>query len=96
MPHKAGLCLTGTGKVLGPEKVTVPAGAFDAIKIEISGNRPFSGGPAQTETGPVRLKHQIWYAPKVKRVVKHARNTYAPKGNDLDRDLYELVEYRAN
>jgi hypothetical protein len=45
----------------------------------------------QTETEPVRLKHQIWYAPKVKRLVKHARNTYAPKGNDLDRDLHELM-----
>jgi len=42
------------------------------------------------------VKHQIWYAPKVKRVVKHARDTYAPKGNDLDKDVYELVEYKLN
>ncbi|MGH8719279.1 MAG: TIR domain-containing protein, partial [Burkholderiales bacterium] len=83
-------------KVVGPEPVSVPAGGFNAIKVELYGNRTADVSRAQAGSIPVRSKHVIWYAPEVKRIVKHTRNTFAPNGNDLDKDTYELVEYKLN
>jgi hypothetical protein len=84
------------GKVVGPEQVSVPAGRFNAIKVELYGNRTADVSRAQAGSVAVRSKHVVWYAPEVKRVVKHTRNTFAPNGNDLDKDTYELVEYKLN
>ncbi|RQS55667.1 hypothetical protein [Burkholderia sp. Bp8986] len=52
--------------VLGPERVTVPAGTFDTIKIAASGmwekiNARARGAIAET----------LWYAPQVKRFVRY-------------------------
>ncbi|MGH8727108.1 MAG: TIR domain-containing protein [Burkholderiales bacterium] len=83
-------------KVVGPEPVSVPAGKFNAIKVELWGNRTADVSRAQAGSVAVRSKQVIWYAPEVKRIVKHTRNTFASNGNDLDKDIYELTEYRLN
>ncbi|MBY0460989.1 MAG: DUF3108 domain-containing protein, partial [Gemmataceae bacterium] len=46
--------LDGTKKVLGVEAVKVPAGTFDAVRIE-----------TDYTTGGVRRKSEAWYAPGV-------------------------------
>ena len=56
-----------TAKVIGWERIAVPAGEFRALRIELSGfgqrlDRPMSG------ITPARWK--VWYAPEVKRMVK--------------------------
>ena len=86
--------VTLTGKVLGWEQVTVPAGTFNALKIEVSGpyhqqafktrQRWYDGW--QTDT--------LWYVPEVKNVVKRTYvdiiTNHGPRANEV----HELLEYK--
>jgi hypothetical protein len=79
-------------RVSGPERVTVPAGTFDAMRVDLKGGRP----PFQLNTvaEPAYLYETVWFAPGPKRVVKHARIREAWALNQLERDTYELVSYK--
>jgi hypothetical protein len=79
-------------RVAGPERVTVPAGTFDAVRVELKGGRP----PAYTNTvaEPAYLYETVWFAPGPKRVVRHHRITEAWALNQLERDTYELLSYK--
>lgn len=52
------------GNVVGWERVTVPGGTFDALRVEVS-NRSWGKGSMHDE-----MKLTYWYAPEVKRFVK--------------------------
>lgn len=70
-------------KVAGWERVSVPAGTFDALKIQISIERQGTGNiPA---AGHEEL---CWYAQEVKRFVKCSFSEHR-KGSD-----FELVSYQ--
>jgi len=79
-------------RVSGPERVTVPAGTFDAMRVDLKGSRP----PFQLNTvaEPAYLYETVWFAPGPKRVVKHARIVEAWALNQLQRDTYELAGYK--
>lgn len=79
-------------RVGGPERVTVPAGTFDAIRVDLRGGRP----PAYLNTvaEPSYLYEMVWFAPGPKRVVRHHRILEAWALNQLQRDTYELVSYK--
>jgi hypothetical protein len=79
-------------RVGGAERVTVPAGTFDALRVDLKGSRP----PYQLNTvaEPAYLFEMVWFAPGPKRVVKHARITTAWGLNQLQRDVYELVSFK--
>ena len=55
------------GEVFGPVKVKVPAGEFDAYRIELTGqvSRPY-----KSDVTVVSVKKTIWFAPEIKRPVK--------------------------
>ena len=76
------------GKVVGTEKVTVPAGTFDTLRVE-SKTESRSLGPAATITNTVVT---LWYAPQVNRWV---RLTVQGSANGRVREKYsmELVDY---
>jgi len=78
-------------EVVGEEKVIVPAGSFDAVKIECSGfwNRVFGG----TFNG--RQKETAWYAPSLSRMVKSEFVNYNSSGKLDTRELTELTEFKA-
>jgi hypothetical protein len=83
--HSSGDC-----EVKAEEKVTVPAGNFDAVRIECSGywNRVFGG----TFTG--RQVETIWYAPKISRMVKFQFTDYYSSGGGVfNKTLTELTEF---
>ena len=80
------------GEVLGPEKVTVRAGTFDAIAVRYRGmmhgalNTRGRGGLTR---GPdVDFTLTIWYAPAVRRAVKSVM--LAPRAFQ---EIYELESY---
>lgn len=77
-------------EVVGEEKVSVPAGSFDAVKIECSGfwNRVYGG----TYSG--RQKETVWYAPSVSRLVKSEFHNYDSNGKLDTRELMELAEFK--
>jgi hypothetical protein len=77
-------------RVVGTDEVTVPAGKFQAVKIEYDGgfNRSEGGGYA-------RATSTIWYAADVKRSVKsrYAESDFSNRPfSDINR---ELVSYSA-
>ncbi|MGH8671631.1 MAG: hypothetical protein ACREUA_06305, partial [Burkholderiales bacterium] len=84
------------GKVVSHERVTVPAGSFDAIKVLLEGERHVAGSENAIRLAAAKIEHFVWYASDVKRVVKHARNTYSARGKSLDKEIIELLEYRLN
>jgi uncharacterized caspase-like protein len=78
--------------ITGREKVTVPAGAFDCFKVEMSG-RNFRPGGAP----PIDLLWTLWYAPdRVRRPVARDRtHRTVDKGHvkKLADDRIELVSF---
>lgn len=81
-------------RVIGQESVTVPAGRFQAYKVEVSSNRQPSGGAGSMQVEPVRIHYVIWYAPEVKRYVKMERRLIVASGAENERDVFELVAHR--
>lgn len=86
------------GQVAGWERVTVPAGTFDAIKIDLRGiyRVPCVQSSYCISTGAAN--DTMWYAPTVRQIVKREL-----RQNDTSRDGYmwqaerwELVEYKSD
>jgi len=75
-------------KVVGTESVRTPAGAFDALKVEVELTASFSGFYT-------RRVATYWYAEAVKRVVKSTLRTLSGNVQSPDYDL-ELVSYKLN
>lgn len=82
-----------TVRVVGAERVYVPAGEFDAIRVELKAIREIGG---IRPTYPTRMTQVIWYSSKVKRVVKYTVLTEVPVSGPSDRDVYELASYTLN
>lgn len=80
--------------VLGPESITVPAGTFDAIKVEVWSSRGQTGTSSQARLEPVRVHYLIWYAPQVKRYVRMQRRVTAADNSESEKDEFELVSYQ--
>jgi hypothetical protein len=82
-----------SGHVVGREEITVPAGKFDTLRVDIQGRRQVAklgeGGLIAT-----RLEITAWYAVSHGRYVKLVRNSFNQLGSPLDRDTFELVSYR--
>jgi PASTA domain len=82
------------GRVMDWDSVTVPAGTFKAIRVEINSHRAPTASVAMRASEPVRILNVIWFAPDVKRAVKLVRTVYSTSGTRLDEETYELVKYR--
>lgn len=74
----------------GMESVTVPAGVFEAVRIDYWGTYDDQNNAAIARTPPGRITMRVWYSPRVKRAVRMEavgiRGTY-----DL---LVELESFR--
>jgi hypothetical protein len=76
------------GEVVALEKVTVPAGTFDAYKITLHIDATVSDEDANIGN----TLETIWYAPAVKRYVKY-ENTFSRDGRVRSKDVNELIQY---
>lgn len=81
-------------RVLGQETITVPAGSFQAHKVEVWSNRRATGGPTLASVEPVRVQYLVWYAASAKRYVKMQRRVISASGRENERDVFELVAHR--
>ena len=88
------------GQVAGWERVTVPAGTFDAVRINLRGDYRID---SPTLRGGGSISDVVWYAPALRQVIKKElqRRSFVPAGSiglgglrfqQLER--WELVEYR--
>jgi hypothetical protein len=80
------------GRVIGSESVSIPAGTFTALRVELNSNRNASASSA-AQTAPARIRYVIWYSPDAKRTVKHVRTVFRADGTRIGEDTYELVKY---
>jgi hypothetical protein len=76
------------GEVIAVEKVTVPAGTFDAYKIVLH----IDAAATDEDANIGNTVETIWYAPTVKRYVKF-ENTFSRDGRVRTKDVNELLEY---
>lgn len=81
-------------EVLGRESISVPAGTFDAFKVEVWSNRRQTGSVATLQVEPVRVRYTLWYAPQVKRYVRMQRTMVSANNSEMEKDLFELVAHR--
>lgn len=77
------------GRVVGWESVTVPAGNFLALKIEVKGwyRGVDTGG---TWTG--RIEDALWYAPEVRNAVRYEYQDTVDTSR-YNHEIHELVRY---
>ncbi|MGD0230626.1 MAG: hypothetical protein ABSC19_09735 [Syntrophorhabdales bacterium] len=76
------------GEIVAFEKVTVPAGTFDAYRINVVLDA--TGTDEDVNIG--NTVETYWYAPSVKRYVK-LEATVKRDGRVRSKDIYELLEY---
>lgn len=81
------------GKVVGRGSITVPAGSFSAIEIEVWAKRHATGGSTQASVEPTDVRLTIWYAPEARRYVKMDRRIKSATSFEIERDIVELVRY---
>lgn len=80
-----------TAQVHDWEQVTVPAGSFRAVRVEVRGKRD------RALYGPVvanRFSLSVWLAPDVKRIVKLEHKVWGNNGAPMANDVLELLSYR--
>jgi S1-C subfamily serine protease len=90
---------TYDGQKQNGEQVSVPAGSYKAIRIEISGNGP--GNEWRTMVGMftrnrsvTRFAYTLWYAPEVKRYVKIHLETWDGTGDKSSDEIVELLDFK--
>jgi len=76
-------------KVLARETVTVPAGTFDAFKIESQGSYRRSDS-----SGVGSMRSLYWYAPSVKRIVREEYRDTTTMGQQWDQHITVLESYK--
>ncbi len=75
-------------KVVAREQVTVPAGRFDAFKIEATGFTP-----ANKNSGIISLQTRYWIAPGVRRFIAWEDMNRHSRGTIRRSERIELVSY---
>ncbi len=75
-------------EVAALENITVPAGSFDAYRVNLS----IEAAGTDEEANIGHTTEAIWYAPSVKRYVK-LESTFARDGRVRSKDIFDLLEY---
>ncbi len=88
-----GAPFAGRARIRGTERVTVPAGSFEALRMDIELSRT-PGGTLQPRIDPVFTLATVWYAPGPKRAAQWRLVTRAGALNILVDDTYQLASYR--
>ncbi|HTO50721.1 MAG TPA: hypothetical protein VML91_23995 [Burkholderiales bacterium] len=84
---------TGRASLRGSERVAVPAGSFDAVRMDYEISRPTTV-TLRPQIDPVFTLGTVWYAAAVRRPVRWTVVTRAGALNILVDDTYELAAYR--
>jgi hypothetical protein len=85
-------------RLVGQEKLTVPAGTFEASKLEVLGQRMshWQGSPGGDSRIPKTFSHTVWFVPEVRRVVKAEHKSIASTGSRVEDDTLELLSYEGS
>lgn len=81
------------GKVLDWEKIKVPAGEFDALKVVVDAAYRDDGAD---NDGNGKLTETIWFVPEINNFVKLDYRETDKQGRIANRDSWELTSYVRN
>ena len=98
-PDSGGSPWSITVQFRGTEPVTVPAGSFNAQKIEVQGVRSLmsSTPTASILSGTaLRFEYAVWYVPELKRYARSRHRSWNASSASISDELVELLEYRPN
>ena len=84
---------TGRARLRGGEQTKVPAGVFDAVRMDYELSRPTTV-TMRPEMDPAFILATVWYVAAVKRPVRWTVVARAGDRNILVDDTYELSSYR--
>jgi len=76
------------GKIVALEKVTVPAGTFDAYRIEIDAETRGTDANAHVSNSHIIT----WYSPEVQKYIRR-ESTTSSDGRVRNKNIDELIEY---
>lgn len=76
---------------MGSEKITVAAGEFDAMRVEVVSY--YQGEEVGSRGGSGQSKETIWYAPAVNNFVKLEYQDTNWQGTIYNRDKWELTAF---
>jgi hypothetical protein len=79
------------GKVVDWEKIRVPAGEFDAIKIVVEAT--YRGEETGSNGGGGQLTETVWFVPEVNNFVKLDYRDTDWQGRIYNRDSWELMSF---
>jgi hypothetical protein len=74
------------------ESVTVPAGTFRALKVQVEGHRGKDPDPNWWAKQAMRFVHTLWYAPEARRYVKARHQAWSMTDSPFADDAVELLE----
>ena len=83
--------VSATVRVVGLERVTVPAGAFDTFRVEVSGE--YRQVRSNGRSGSGTFKNTYWYSPEVKKEVLRELETVKWDGTIESRGRFVLIDY---
>jgi hypothetical protein len=77
-----------------PERVSVPAGSFDATRCEVRGSVPAFGQGTPVTNVPSRFVYTTWYVREVRRYVRSRHQTWNRFGQAIGDEVVQLVSYQ--
>jgi hypothetical protein len=86
---------------LSTEVVTVPAGTYNATRIDVRGSAGVQGVAGMSAAGsaghqPARFHYTAWYASEVNRYVMIHHRTWNLGQQQISDEIVQLLEYRLN
>jgi len=79
--------------VAGWERVTVPAGTFDAIRINVRGYIHTTTGSG---LGQGTIKDTMWFAPAIRQIVKHEIDQQIFRSSFIRNERWELTAHKTD
>lgn len=96
-PDSGGSSWSIAAQLRGMEPVSVPAGNFNALRIEVTGVRSLANSnTAAVSAIAQRFEYVAWYALDLKRYVKSRHRSWNASSAPIGDELVELLEYRPN
>jgi hypothetical protein len=88
MCQESGWTCSSLAQVIGPERVEVPAGVFDAIKVEV--DESWASEDAKVVGGRTLT---IWYVQELKRAVKFSNREHTRRDRNTRNFSLEMLTY---
>jgi hypothetical protein len=82
-----------------PDTVSVPAGSFRAMRIDVTGERSangFAGLSGMNTLGVIRFRYTAWYSPEIKRYVMLRHQQWNPVGAPVADEVVQLMSHSPN